>query len=426
MKIGIIGGSIAGLTAAILLQRLGIEVIVLERSEHSLSGRGAGIVLPQALIQECITSNLFDADIPCLAIKGRSFITKKDKCLFEQSLSAMGLNWGDIYANLFKRLPRGCYTPGETVKAITPLRDNSYQVETKKGSRFQFDYLIGADGFDSFVRKTISYNPSPQYAGYVAWRGTILLSQLNYQQIFKEHIPYYVFPQGHILLYRIPSIDYRQNGNILLNWVMYEEMDHSKISYASSLPPGSLTREHLIHLQALAKAVLPSSIADIICQTEMSFLQAIFDSPVSAPLHNRVCFIGDAAAVLRPHSASGAAKALLDGISLANAFSAKEAAEITQALNQWCMQQVVVLQQQVALSKSMGDAMVSHTPPWEEMTPEQMTNWWKDVLAGKTWYATSMHAASPIVAFQLEQSRASDKPSEDSTSPQLPKTQCRM
>lgn len=216
MKIAIIGGSIAGLTVGILLQRLGIDVTVLERSEHTLSGRGAGIMLPQALIQECIASNLFDADIPCLLVKSRSFITKNEKCLFEQSLSAMGLNWSDIYANLYKRFPQESYRQGETVKAITLVND-SYQIDTMKGSTFQFDYIIGADGFDSFVRKTTSHNISPQYAGYVAWRGTVLLSQIMDQQIFEGHIPYYVFPKGHILLYRIPSSNYRQDGSILLN-----------------------------------------------------------------------------------------------------------------------------------------------------------------------------------------------------------------
>ena len=43
MKIGIVGGSIAGCSAAILLSKEGYEVTVFERSNKSLVGRGGGI-----------------------------------------------------------------------------------------------------------------------------------------------------------------------------------------------------------------------------------------------------------------------------------------------------------------------------------------------------------------------------------------------
>jgi 2-polyprenyl-6-methoxyphenol hydroxylase and related FAD-dependent oxidoreductases len=50
MKALIIGGSIAGLFAALLLRRRGVEVVVFERARSELSGRGAGIAThPQIL-----------------------------------------------------------------------------------------------------------------------------------------------------------------------------------------------------------------------------------------------------------------------------------------------------------------------------------------------------------------------------------------
>ncbi|HRE30920.1 MAG TPA: hypothetical protein PLD88_03000 [Candidatus Berkiella sp.] len=48
--IGIIGSSIAGLAIGASLIQLGAEVTILEHSEQSLEGRGAGIVLPEPLI----------------------------------------------------------------------------------------------------------------------------------------------------------------------------------------------------------------------------------------------------------------------------------------------------------------------------------------------------------------------------------------
>ena len=43
MRVGIIGGSIAGCATAALLHRAGHDVIVFERSESDLVSRGAGI-----------------------------------------------------------------------------------------------------------------------------------------------------------------------------------------------------------------------------------------------------------------------------------------------------------------------------------------------------------------------------------------------
>ena len=52
LNIAIVGGSIAGCSAAIALLRAGHQVTVFERSLQPLSDRGAGIVIPMALLQK--------------------------------------------------------------------------------------------------------------------------------------------------------------------------------------------------------------------------------------------------------------------------------------------------------------------------------------------------------------------------------------
>ncbi|MFX5530126.1 NAD(P)-binding protein, partial [Acinetobacter baumannii] len=44
LRILVVGGSIGGLFAAVLLSRAGFDVMVTERFEHGLEGRGAGLV----------------------------------------------------------------------------------------------------------------------------------------------------------------------------------------------------------------------------------------------------------------------------------------------------------------------------------------------------------------------------------------------
>lgn len=84
LKIAISGGSVAGCSAAILLQQLGAEVTVFERSSHPREGRGAGIVLPEAFIKSCVEKGLFDADMPRLPVASRSFSVKDGREIWRQ------------------------------------------------------------------------------------------------------------------------------------------------------------------------------------------------------------------------------------------------------------------------------------------------------------------------------------------------------
>ena len=47
----VVGGSLTGLAAGILLRKIGWEVNIFERSPQSLSDRGAGIVLQQETLE---------------------------------------------------------------------------------------------------------------------------------------------------------------------------------------------------------------------------------------------------------------------------------------------------------------------------------------------------------------------------------------
>lgn len=406
MRIGIIGGSIAGLASAILLSKQGVEVTLIERSKENLQSRGAGIVLPEPVIQQCIELGLFDSTIPRIGATGRSFVTQSEQKIWEQPIATMGLNWSDIYSNLSKRFASTNIIIGE--KALTIARDSKgYQVTTDSGSVYTFDYVIGADGIDSCVRKTLFPGSEPQYSNYVAWRGTVLLSQVLSADLFKNHIPYFVYPNGHILLYVIPAKDYAQTGNTLLNWVMYDTCkswavdtlltDAQGKRHMNSLPPGSLSKNHEIYLKSLAHQVLPSTIADIICQTEEPFLQVVYDYKAPSVMKDNACLIGDAAAVLRPHVAAGVIKALTDSISLAQAFAKNDLAG-------WQQQQDKALEQQIGLAKRMGDALVTQTPDWSSMIEKgMMENWWAAIVAGTTWHHQAPVETNKPVAFQFEQ-----------------------
>jgi 2-polyprenyl-6-methoxyphenol hydroxylase-like FAD-dependent oxidoreductase len=64
MRVGIVGGSIAGRATAALLHRAGHDVIVFERSESDLVSRGAGIVAATAAWQDMTATGLIDGTLP--------------------------------------------------------------------------------------------------------------------------------------------------------------------------------------------------------------------------------------------------------------------------------------------------------------------------------------------------------------------------
>ncbi|KPK05173.1 MAG: hypothetical protein AMJ56_16310 [Anaerolineae bacterium SG8_19] len=64
LKVGIVGGSIAGCSAAILMSRAGHDVTVFERSRGVLQGRGGGIATPTVTFKSLIEEDIIDDDFP--------------------------------------------------------------------------------------------------------------------------------------------------------------------------------------------------------------------------------------------------------------------------------------------------------------------------------------------------------------------------
>ena len=76
MRVGIIGGSIAGCATAALLHRAGHDVIVFERSESDLVSRGAGIATLTAVWRDMMAHGLIDATLPACRADYFRFVSR--------------------------------------------------------------------------------------------------------------------------------------------------------------------------------------------------------------------------------------------------------------------------------------------------------------------------------------------------------------
>jgi 2-polyprenyl-6-methoxyphenol hydroxylase-like FAD-dependent oxidoreductase len=179
LRIGIVGGSIAGCSAAIVLARAGHEVTVFERSPKELEGRGAGIATSPAILQSLMDQDILDHDLPHFHVEelphvGQSPADERyghTAGVFPILLECM--NWGDLQRNLRKRVPDARYLKGHKVTAIYNNDDQTSAIELSDGRTFTFDLVVCADGYRSLGRRILFPEVDLEYRGYVLWRGVL-------------------------------------------------------------------------------------------------------------------------------------------------------------------------------------------------------------------------------------------------------------
>jgi 2,6-dihydroxypyridine 3-monooxygenase len=344
-RVAVIGGSLGGLTAALLLRELGHDVTVYERSSAELEQRGAGIGFLPASYRYLVERAHVDLDQVSISTKQIRYLDRQDRVIHEQPQSYRFSNWNTVYRSLLRCFGRERYLLGR--ECIDIAQENGKaRIRQADGSELDVDLVIGADGVNSLARACLLPEVRPRYAGYVAWRGLVPACELGDKaQVLQDAITYHVYANSHILVYPIPGLD----GSVrpedrLINFVWYRNYlsgsdlddlmtDAEGTLHEISLPPGKPRAEHVEELRATAAARLPKRIGEVVLAVSQPFVQAIVDIEVPRMAFGRVCLIGDAAFAVRPHAAAGTAKAAADAWELARAL--EEQPDIQAALQVW-------------------------------------------------------------------------------------------
>jgi 2,6-dihydroxypyridine 3-monooxygenase len=341
----VVGGSIGGLTTALLLRDTGFDVTVLERSDAALEGRGAGIVLHEATARYLVER----AGVPAEAISERApwfrFVDRAGTVTHEEPCRYRFTAWTTLFANLLDNLPPDRYRLGNEVFGIEAAGDR-VRVVTVDGFSMMADLVVCADGITSSSRRRLLPEVEATYAGYLGWRGVVRESELD-RKVFDrlyEAITYSTPPLSHILAYPIPG----HRGTSLervLNYVWYRNLekgpllddvltDVGGVRRNMSVAPGRLQSRHVEELKSEARSALPDDLARMVLMTEHPFIQTVVDVEVPRMAFDRVCLIGDAAFAARPHAAAGTAKAAADAWSLSESLRST-AGDIPAALRSW-------------------------------------------------------------------------------------------
>lgn len=339
-RIGIIGGSLGGLTAGCLLRDAGHDVTVFERSASELEERGAGIGFLKATYRYLAERANLDVGEISVETNHIRYLNRDDSIVHEVTHSYLFSSWNAVYREMLNRFDDKRYLLGHECVDFAST-SSSASASFSNGANFECDLLIAADGIGSLFRSRLLPGSEPSYAGYVAWRGMVRESHLpdDIVQRLGDAITYYVYANSHILVYPIPNVDgSTEPGNRLVNFVWYRNYlnggdlsdlltDNNGRERLLSVPPGAVAQHHVDEMKAQAAGRLPPLIARLVECTEHPFLQVIYDIEVSQVVFDRVCLLGDAAFAVRPHAAAGTAKAADDAWVLATALETHDSVD---------------------------------------------------------------------------------------------------
>ncbi|WP_091891447.1 FAD binding domain-containing protein [Bradyrhizobium sp. Rc2d] len=336
----VVGGSMAGLFAALLLRRQGWNVDVYERIGAELAGRGAGIVTHRELFEVLGRAGIdTDAAAVGVVVPGRRVLDRSGRIVGELGLRQVLTSWGHLYGLLKAALPAEHYHHGKNLAEVAELGDRVV-ARFSDGSEVSGDLLIGADGIFSCVRAQLAAKVRPAYAGYVAWRGLVNERDLS-SRTRAELCDWFAFslPPGEQMLgYPVAGVNEEMDvGERRFNFVWYRpaDADHGLadlltdidgVRHELSIPPSRIRSEVIASMRRDAEQLLAPQFAEVVRLTPQPFIQAILDleTPRMA-LGSRTVILGDAAFVARPHVGMGVTKAAADAAALADALRARPA-----------------------------------------------------------------------------------------------------
>jgi salicylate hydroxylase len=319
----IIGGGIAGLTAALALQRQGQTVRLFEQARQ-FGEVGAGITLSQPASRGLFSLGLRQAieataDIPALAgqadyatgerLPGPDFVAEAraggEIPYFYQ------LHRADMHAIL------AAAVAGNDPETITLDRQCVAVEQDEAGATARFadgsvvhaKVVLGADGINSRVRSLLFGPENPRFTGQVAYRFLIPTEQVQAHLHLGASVNY-VGPNRGLLRYLI-------RDGAVVNGVAFVRTD-SWTGEGWSTPVE--TQELLEKFEGWCEDVQGLLRK---APTEGTRKWALFDrDPLPAWTRGRVTLLGDAAHPMLPFLGLGAAMGIEDGVVLGRAFAA--------------------------------------------------------------------------------------------------------
>lgn len=232
LRIAIVGGSLGGLFAGIMLQQAGHDVRIYERSKNGLAGRGAGLVGQSDLLHILRLIGCEHVARVGVVAKERIYLNQDGSIAQIVNMPQTQISWDVLFETVASRIASGSYLLGWDVADVLD-GDRGAELVFGDGTREMADLVIGADGLGSVVRRAVnSEHFQNGYSGYVAWRGLAPETSLpSAAALLLDRFSFYVRPGNHVLGYLVPgSKGEMTKGSRRYNWVWYRKVPQSDLA----------------------------------------------------------------------------------------------------------------------------------------------------------------------------------------------------
>ena len=313
-RVLVVGAGIGGLTAALALQRVGVDVTVLERASE-LREVGAGISLwPNAVIGLRRLGVGHAVEAAAATVQRADLRSWRGQLLHGSSTEAVEERFGgpvlmihraDLHAALRSALDPRALQLGVEVATVEQNAAGAL-ARLVEGDPLRADVLIGADGLNSVVREATLADGPPSYAGLTAWRGVTSVSADLAAGLSGSES----WGMGSIFgIQRLPANR--------VYW--YAATRAPEGESAPAVRPRS-HKDTLVGLFGTWHDPIPELI-DTTPEDEI-LRNGLYDRPVTRNVASgRVALLGDAAHPMLPYLGQGACQAIVDGIVLADVLA---------------------------------------------------------------------------------------------------------
>lgn len=309
---GIIGGGIAGLSAAIALAQRGADVTVFEAAPD-FGEVGAGLQLSANAVRVLAALGL--DPLTKLRHNRPSNVTLSDykharRVVKLDLKNDMGRPFLQVHrADLIEFLAQAARQAGvETVLNTRVMLEpqTPTSISTDK-STFEFDAVIAADGVRSAARAHVAGTTNLAFTGYVAWRALIDASRLNGHPALQD-ARVAMGPKAHVVTYPL------REGS-LVNLVAVQQQDDWIVE-------GWMKEGDPQDLRARFDG-WSREVTDLLEQVETCHCWGLFaHTELTTWSKGKTALIGDAAHPMLPFMAQGAAMSIEDAWVLAAALDA--------------------------------------------------------------------------------------------------------
>lgn len=301
----IVGGGIAGLTAAIALKKKGFQVLVVEGTS-TIKPVGAGLSLAAnamkalkhiGIANEVIKEGRKLTSFSLYNASGK--LLKKGDTDPENSkhgISNFTIHRADLHRVLLSFLDPEEVILGKRSNSITKS-ENGYAISFEDGSIINCEHLIIAEGINSLLRKHFDEKATLRFAGYTCWRGIANAEKLNLEETSEtwgKEGRFGIVPLAHDLVYWFACKNASEPSSIYKNFTLNDIQENFNAFHSNV---------QLVLANTKEEDVIWNDISDL--------------APIDKYAFDNAVLIGDAAHATTPNLGQGACMAIEDAAILA-------------------------------------------------------------------------------------------------------------